>query len=54
MILAGLMQFAQLKEQLVTTEVLYQEAVKANIHKDKDAQLMMHLTEREVMDRFLG
>ena len=46
-------QFAQLKEQLVTTEVLYQEAVKANIHKDKDAQLMMHLTEREVMTDFL-
>ena len=46
-------QFAQLKEQLVTTEVLYQEAVKANIHKDKDAQFMMHLTEREVMTDFL-
>ncbi len=46
-------QFAQLKEQLVTTEILYQEAVKANIHKDKDAQLMMHLTEREVMTDFL-
>ena len=52
MILAG-PQFAQLKEQLVTTEVLYQEAVKANIHKDADAQLMMHLTEREVMTDFL-
>ena len=52
MIMAG-PQFAQLKEQLVTTEVLYQEAVKANIHKDKDAQLMMHLTEREVMTDFL-
>ena len=52
MILAG-PQFAQLKEQLVTTEVLYQEAVKANIHKDKDAQIMMHLTEREVMTDFL-
>ena len=51
-ILAG-PQFAQLKEQLVTTEVLYQEAVKANIHKDKDAQIMMHLTEREVMTDFL-
>ena len=52
MIMAG-PQFAQLKEQLVTTEVLYQEAVKANIHKDADAQLMMHLTEREVMTDFL-
>lgn len=52
MLMAG-PQFAQLKEQLVTTEVLYQEAVKANIHKDKDAQLMMHLTEREVMTDFL-
>ena len=52
MIMAG-PQFAQLKEQLVTTEVLYQEAVKANIHKDVDAQLMMHLTEREVMTDFL-
>ena len=38
---------------MVTTEVLYQEAVKANIHKDADAQLMMHLTEREVMTDFL-
>ena len=52
MIMAG-PQYAQLKEQLVTTEVLYQEAVKANIHKDVDAQLMMHLTEREVMTDFL-
>jgi parvulin-like peptidyl-prolyl isomerase len=52
MIIAG-PQFAQLKEQLVTTEVLYQEAIKANIQSDADAQLMMHLTEREVLTDFL-
>ncbi len=52
MIMAG-PQFAQLKDQLVTTEVLYQEAIKANIQSDKDAQLMMHLTEREVLTDFL-
>ena len=52
MIMAG-PQFAQLKDQLVTTEVLYQEAIKANIQADKDAQLMMHLTEREVLTDFL-
>ena len=45
--------FARMKEQLVTTEVLYQEAIKANIHKDIDAQLVMHLTEREVLTDFL-
>jgi len=52
LIMAG-PQFAQLKDQLVTTEVLYQEAIKANIQADKDAQLMMHLTEREVLTDFL-
>jgi peptidyl-prolyl cis-trans isomerase C len=52
MIMAG-PQFAQLKDQLVTTEVLYQEAIKANVQSDKDAQLMMHLTEREVLTDFL-
>lgn len=45
--------FARMKDQLITTEVLYQEAIKANIHKDKDAQLVMHLTEREVLTDFL-
>ena len=52
MIVAG-PQFAQLKEQLITTEVLYQEAIKANIQADPDAQLMMNLTEREVLTDFL-
>lgn len=52
MIMAG-PQFAQLKDQLVTTEVLYQEAIKAKIHEDPDAQLMMSLTAREVLQDFL-
>lgn len=52
MIMAG-PQFAQLKDQLVTTEVLYQEAIKAKVHEDPDAQLMMSLTAREVLQDFL-
>jgi peptidyl-prolyl cis-trans isomerase C len=45
--------FSKMKDQLITTEVLYQEAIKANIHQDADAQLVMHLTEREVLTDFL-
>ena len=46
-------QFAQMQDQLVTTEILYQEAIKAGIQNDPNAQLMMHLQERDVLSNFL-
>ena len=46
-------QFAQMQDQLITTEILYQEAIKAGIQNDPNAQLMMHLQERDVLSNFL-
>lgn len=45
--------FSRMKDQLITSEILYQAAVKENIHKDADAQVVMAITEREVMTDFL-
>ena len=52
MLMAG-PQFAQFQEELINEEVMYQEAIKAGIHNDEDAKLMMHLTERKIMNDYL-
>ena len=52
MLMAG-PQFAQFQEELINEEVMYQEAIKAGIHNDADTQLMMHLTERKIMNDYL-
>ena len=39
----------QIKEQLVMTEVLYQAALKANIHQESDVQVAMAMAQRGVL-----
>jgi peptidyl-prolyl cis-trans isomerase C len=39
----------QMKEQLILTEVLYQEAIKLGIHKQEDIQISLAMAERQVL-----
>jgi peptidyl-prolyl cis-trans isomerase C len=39
----------QMKEQLILTEVLYQEAIKLGIHKQDDIQVSLAMAERQVL-----
>ena len=39
----------RLKEQLITTEILYQEALKANLHTQESNKVAMALAQREVL-----
>ena len=39
----------RLKEQLITTEILYREAIKANLHLEESNKVAMALAQREVL-----
>ena len=39
----------QIKEQLILTEALYQEAVKGNVHTKPDVKMALNMAQREVM-----
>ena len=41
----------QMKEQLILTEVLYQEAIKLGIHKQDDIKVSLAMAERQVSGR---
>jgi peptidyl-prolyl cis-trans isomerase C len=41
--------FERLKEQLITTEILYREAIKANLHTNDENKVAMALAQREVL-----
>lgn len=42
-------QMDRMKEQLVTEEVLYQEAIKRNLHKDTATQTLLIMAERQAL-----
>ena len=42
-------QVGQLQEQLVTQELLYQEALKRDLHKDPEVQVILTFAEREAL-----
>ncbi len=42
-------QIGQLQEQLVTQELLYQEALRLNLHKEADVQVILTFAEREAL-----
>ena len=42
-------QYSRLKEQLVTTEILYREALKQGLHNQEDIKVAMAFSQREVL-----